>query len=258
MDKRGQTTVFIILGLVIFAAVGFMMVFKGEFIQSYLDSSMGKTSISPEVEPINEFVLDCIKSIGNDALYIIGQHGGYFESNELSTINGVAYYVYDNRELVPSLDVIEEELNKYINAELTYCIDSFSNFTSFNVKGGGVNSEVDIKNEKVVINVDYPLEITKGGVKFELNEFNIEIPLRFSLIHEVIKEIVQKEVEDPDYVCLSCNLKLSLENDFYIDSENYGEDTVIYTIVDPNSELGGFHYSSDFQYYNFLFAVKYG
>jgi len=260
MDKRGQVTLFIILGLIIFAAVGFMMLFKGEVIQSYLDSQLSKSGVSPEIEPINEFVLDCIETTTYDGLFVIGQQGGYVNVPEVSTDFGIPYYFYMNNSYFPKLNIIEKQLSFYVYEELKNCINSFSNFTGFKIEEDDIKVKTEVKENKTIVKVNYPLKIIKGGVEFEMKNFEVEVPIRLGAIYRIASKLVENQLEDPEYICLTCIFNLTEEENVFIDMADYLDNIVIFIITDPNSMMEGYYYfpETEPQHYRYLFAVKYG
>ena len=260
MDKKGQVTAFIIVGIVIFAAFGLLMLFKGEVIQSYLNSQLSKSSVSPEVEPINEYVLDCLESTVYDGLFVIGQQGGYFNVPEVSTDFGIPYYFYMNDSYFPKLDVIEKQLSLYVYEELENCINGFSNFTGFNVESGEIRVKTEAKENKTVVKVGYPLKIIRNDVEFEMKNFEVEVPIRLGAIYRVANELVENQLEDPEYICLTCIFNLTEKETVFIDMADYVGNIVIFIITDPNSMMEGYYYfpETEPQHYRFLFAMKYG
>src|SRR3989338_3113173 len=83
MNKRGQVTIFIILGIIILAAVVLVFYLTGD---TLVKQSEGKVNI--ETKPLKNYVGDCLEKTGNDALTLIGKQGG--------VINPVNYRLYEN------------------------------------------------------------------------------------------------------------------------------------------------------------------
>lgn len=258
--KRGQVTTYVILGLVILFVIGIIFFLRGNVIQSILEQDTQKIKdVPPQVQVINDFVQDCVESTSEDALYVIGQHGGYFITPQPSTVNKVYYYFINNRVNIPEKGIIENEISKYINQELSFCTN-FSNFEGFQISQGNIRSKISINENDVLISLKYPLNIKREDIDYSLEDFNINLDIRLGLIYDVSKEIVNKQVEDPEYTCLTCILNLSLENEIFIDRVDYPGNTVVYMITDPNSILKGHYYSleTEPQHYKFLFANKFG
>ena len=70
MNKRGQVTVFIILGIIILAAIVLVFYLTGN---TLVNQSEQKVNI--ETKPLKNYVGDCLEKTGNDALNLIGKQG---------------------------------------------------------------------------------------------------------------------------------------------------------------------------------------
>jgi len=94
MNKKAQVTIFIILGIVILITIGFLL---------YI--GLGKvrlektTAIPQQIRPINSFVENCIEGVGLEVLYSIGQQGGYYKPDLISTELNTAYFYYENEKI---------------------------------------------------------------------------------------------------------------------------------------------------------------
>ena len=259
MNKKSQVTMYVILGIVILIVISIIFFLRANIINSVFKQESQKIKeVPPQVQVINDFVQDCVQSVSEDALYVIGYHGGYFITPDPSTVDKIPYYFINNKSIIPTKERIEVEISKYINQELKFCTNNFSNFSEFKINQGNVNTKTSIKGNGTFIDVEYPLNIKKGEINYQLKDFSTILPIRLELIYSVSKTIIDKQVEDPNNICLSCLLDLELKNNLYIDMISYFGDTAVFTIIDKNSILGEEHYGSEVEeYYNFRFALKY-
>ena len=120
----------------------------------------------------------------------------------------------------------------------------------FEVAQDIINTEVIILENIVNIQVNYPLNIKKGDTTYQLSEFKETFDIRLGTIYKIAEEITSLQEQNPPEICLSCIIDLGIENDLNINIEDYGEDTVIFTIADQNSILLE-------DAYKFVFANKY-
>jgi hypothetical protein len=241
--KKGQTSVFIIAGLIIIAAVLLILFFRGSL-------SIGKERVNPEIEPLYNFVKSCIEESAENAVYTIGQSGGYFYLS-YSTDSGVAYYFDKGSNNMPSKQDIEKELGYYIDNMLLSCVSDFEDFSSFSINSGEIKSSAKIESGKVVFDVDYPLSIKKGESSYEISEFeDIEVPVRLNTIYEVSKEITLDQMTHEEDICITCLENWAVENDLYIKTMDY-DDAVIFYITDKKIKIKN-------KPYVFKFANKYG
>lgn len=241
MKKTGQVAIFVIVAILIVSVVVLFFVLR---------EGVGRDS--PELNNVNSFVRDCIRSSGEDVLYELGQHGGYFIPTKLSTNSGVAYYIFEDTNFLPLREKVEDEISDYVGKELFFCVNDFVDFPDFEVEQDRIIVETEMRGNKVILDVRYPLYITKGDSAYSLEEFeDIKLSVRLEVVYNVAFKIIEEQLENPESICLSCLVNLGIENDLYIDMFNYDEDTVIYIIRDKNSPI-------DNEPYEFKFAVRYG
>jgi hypothetical protein len=241
---RAQTTIFIIIALLIVAILIVFVLFR--------QSSSETVKVNPEIEPLYNFVKSCIEESAENAVYTIGQSGGYFILPDSTPINlSVPYYAYRGENRMLSKQELEEQLSLYIENLLPVCVLNFIYYPDFDVEQGDINVESGIQKDRVVFNVDYPLSIRKGESTFQIERFErTEIPVRLDTIYEVSKEITLEEIKHPKDICFSCMGEFAEREDLYISLVDYGEEDLIVTIRDENSKIRG-------QDYNFIFANKY-
>ena len=88
MNKKAQVTIFVILAILIVAVIIIFFAVRN----SIVDTS---NKIPIQIIPIYDFVTGCIEDSGYNALYTIGQQGGYFIPSTGSLEFGVPYYIFD-------------------------------------------------------------------------------------------------------------------------------------------------------------------
>jgi len=243
MKKRGQITVFIIFGLIFL--IFFLIIL---FTKSYSIEKIGVVS-SSEINPIKNYVDLCTKSSASDALYLLGVQGGYTAPPKLyfqSAYAKIAYWYYKGEDTSPTIEEMEQELSSYVNNALPECIESLNVFSDmgFEFEFGEINTETKINENNVEFNINYPITIIQGESKAEISEFYKMIPVRLGYIHNIAKEIIGKEVEDPDWIDMTYLVNQDLNFKIY----PYDENTLIYSVLDNQSII---EHSTQFM---FLFA----
>ena len=248
-NQKAQVTIFIIIAILIIAVVVLFFSFRGE---------IGKEKpVSPEIAPIQNFVEECIYDTGEDALYFIGLHGGYYLPNKFSNSLGIPYYIKDNKTLMPSKEKIELEVSKYIDEALPLCVGNFTEFENFQIRQGKIKTQTNILEEQVILNVDYPLTIIKGEEKSRIEKFeNIKIPVRLGIIYNASSFIVSEHLKNTGEICMSCLLDLQTREGLSIMTQSE-DNTIIYNIVDSESLLKEKENIFEPEKYSFRFAVEY-
>ncbi len=188
-NKRGQITIFVIIGVIIlFAAIIFVSV-KEEAAKKEIVPGVRVSSeeVPTQFSPIKPFADSCINKIGTEALIKIGEHGGYISPEEfnmranadptagnavrfssgsdlvipywfyLSSDNkctGTCAFSYGRPPLYRSEDQaksIEAQLDKYIDSNLNSCLN---NFEVFREQGFIIDSIGKIKTTTTVAEND--------------------------------------------------------------------------------------------------------
>ena len=219
ISKKGQVTTFIIIGLVIVLVVG-----TGFFIRGYLekrDLSLEEQLgivVPQQVKPIKNFIDSCIEQTTLDGVRLLGLQGGHISlppdqfitaagnqfSNSLAIFNGfnVPYWYYEKASglqvsSIPPLEQMNSELANYIDLNLEDCASGLS---VFGVEGYTVDVEnpetrVDIREDVIVVDVNYPLDIDLKGTRFEMSRFRNIVPLQLGRYYNVAKDIMEAENE---------------------------------------------------------------
>jgi len=242
-NKKAQVSVFVIVAILILSVMGVYFLVK----ENVLD--LGTLSVSSEVKPIYSFVEDCVEKTAKGAVYQISDTGGYFVLPDLSTENNIAYYMYEGGNYMPSKERVEEELSTYMNEMLFFCTKNFVYFSDFEVEQSAVESVVKIEEDSVVFDVEYDLDISKGGKTYSFKDFDVEVPVRLGVVYDVIDEIMVEQMTTPKDICVTCLEESAIENNLQIAMWDY-DDAVIFSVVDLESELNG-------EVFEFYFANKY-
>lgn len=257
MYKKSQITYFLLFSLIILIAGSFYFYINNQNLSE--ETEIEKSSkFQLDISPIKLYVENCIENTGKDALINIGRQGGYYELKKPYLIDGnfkLPYYVVENLDFSPSIDIIENEISKYISNNLPFCINNFEEFKKqgFNIEQIELQSDTNIELNSVSFDVDFPITIKKDNKISKIENFKViidKVPL--SSIHKVSKEIATLQLQESTSVCLSCLYKLAEENNLYIDIIQYQNNSLIFNIRDYNITEDNIIKSP----YNYTFAVK--
>ncbi len=240
--RKSQVSVFIIIAIVLVAIIGIYFAFRTNVL------NIGN-NIAPEVAPVYSYVDNCVKQTGQDAIYYIGQTGGYFLVPNESSENHIAYYLYNNKNLIPDKERIEKELADYMNEMLFFCTDNFIGFSDFQIKQGDIKTTAKIDNGNVVFDVDYPLSISKSNTNYNINKFETKISARLDVVYGTAFKIMDEQMKNKQDICLNCIQELADNNNLYVDMYDYKENVVVFVITDPQSKINEKDF--EFQFANF-------
>jgi len=206
LKKRGQITVFIIIGLLVLLTYFTLSYYRSEKIEEV-------ELILPELIPVQQYVMECTDNLAREAIEIIGINGGYIDfprhiqTNpdsylKHSPIDGLKnpYWWYDGKSSIPPLDFMAKQIEDYTKAGMEDCLD---NFTAFNKEYEVVELEkfnviVDIGDEDITVRTIYPIEVRDKFNKTlaELQKFPVNIPIRLKRVYKLAKTIMERENKD--------------------------------------------------------------
>ena len=248
MNKKAQVTIFVIIAILIIAAVGLFFVLK---------SSVGEKPKYPtETSQVYKFVQQCLEDSSELALYYIGMHGGYYLPSNNTLEYGVPYYFYNGEYYFPTMNKIEKETSLFIKDSLDECINNFEEFPEFQINASNITINTFVKDNSVLIKMDYPISIKKGENMARLKKFETEVPMRLELMYNLSKFILDNEYENNGELCLSCLADYQIENSLQVSMKSF-EEGVVYEIIDSSSKVNLNAKGFEPEKYKFKFAVGY-
>ena len=183
MQKRGQVTLFIIIGILVVSLVVLGYYFRAELFKSEWEQGFAESlAIPDQAEEVHESISGCVEELAIEAVDILGMQGGYINipedpipstvynpfSNSLEIFEGsgmkTVYWFYEASNAVqysqiPLKEEMEAELGVYVDENLARCASNFSLYEEYNVSAGDVYTEVEILDDEVLFTVDYPVKV---------------------------------------------------------------------------------------------------
>ncbi|MEK6969807.1 MAG: hypothetical protein AABW48_05245 [Nanoarchaeota archaeon] len=204
LSKKGQVTIFIILGILLLLALFLTVLIKQELV------TFNPEEIIPtEKGKIGKYITACIEEVGNDALFKIGVQGGYIElpaeiaSNknlhlQVSPMNKVPYWAYGQTLNIPSIDEIKIRIDNYLEENVRTCLfenEAFQEQYDL-IEKSELTADTEITQNKVLFNLHWDVEIKNkaGEVITEVINHEAESPIKLKQAYEVARTIVEKEM----------------------------------------------------------------
>ncbi len=222
MEKRGQITLFIVIGILLIIAVVLIIVYEEQITLSQI---LPDTLFPQKTGTIENFVESCADNVVRDGMALLGAQGGYIwlpatiENNPLSYVDTglkVPYWHYHTESRIPTLEIMEAHLSRYVNENLRGCLDNFAAFKDQYdiVEKGDVITETSINDDVVLFSIMYPFDvIDKDGKKVtELEKFHVESDVKLKRVFEVAEAIMQREAVDMKFEKITVDL-LALDPD---------------------------------------------
>ncbi len=208
-SKRGQISVFIIIGILILAGAAFYIMSEQKATFAGQEAPGEAIEDIPfDVGPIHSFVQACLQQKSGEALVQLGQSSGYIdpttkeyhtksfgfdstntratETESLTYAEGfylpywhymaspnTALNRYNFKSGMPTGRDVEKQINTYVEKHLSECLGSYSTFLSqgFEIKEGDMKAKTFLTPNAVVVDLKYPLTITKGDSVFEIKSY---------------------------------------------------------------------------------------
>lgn len=227
MFKKGQVTIFVILGLIVFT-LSFILFY-------FLRLSDGEVPIEEYDEmlvPLASNVRFCMEELSKEAFEEIGVRGGRLEAStvtyglspayvntglELFSGSGLIlpYWTYFDGDpscidcdlvvnippLTGSSGSIGFQVEKYIEDNILSCLNYFEDYTDFTVSEGIPKASVTFRSDDVLLFLEFPLSVLFfDDLEASVNTFSTSIDLRFRKMYEFATDLayqLQFLDEDP-------------------------------------------------------------
>ncbi len=229
-SKRGQVTIFIIVGIVILFIFAGILYFNKSVVQERLtvEGDPVLAQVPLEFASLNSYTENCLNQVGRRGLRILGEQGGYIYPNLVGEYSAsdptdadgldlepskVPYWYYNQEpnsantitfsSLQPKLYAaqdsemsIEAQLGRYVDEKLSACLDDYAPFTSqgFEVQlASGPDTEVRVAENTVNFLLDLKVDAAKGEAQHTMEQFYVKVPLRLKQYYEMADEIRKAE-----------------------------------------------------------------
>jgi len=215
MGKKGQVTIFIIVAIMLIGTIiGFFFIKE--------PNGSGQTQEIPKnFDSFYNNFLSCLEKTSNEGIYYIAKHGGYYnvpsESSIVYFTENVPYYYLGSINYVPSINIIEKELGKYISSNLEECL-FLENFEDqgFDIETGKYSVLTKINDESVNVEILNIITISNKEDSIQLKGTKLNLNYNLKNLHTTSKEIIETYSENPGLICLTCLEEISQKNNVNI------------------------------------------
>jgi len=223
-SKRGQITIFIIIAIVLVAAVVSFFIFRDSFKSSPIPAS---------IEPVYNSFLSCLENELLIGISVLESQAGYislpdFEpgseympfSSQLNFLgNPIPYWYYVSgnniqKEQIPSERDMGNDLGDFVESKIRNCIFDDYYEQGFEIIQGEPEAKVNIRDNEVEISLDMNFGVNKGEDSVVIENHNVFVKSKLGALYNSAKKIYEKE-----------------QNSLFL--ENYAVDTLrLYAPVD--------------------------
>ncbi|MFP4112067.1 MAG: hypothetical protein ACLFUO_03635 [Candidatus Woesearchaeota archaeon] len=207
MKKRGQVTLFMIIGIVLLIVLFLAVQFRKQVFDIDDEQTVDITPSGFET-----YVERCLENTAYEAVQSLGSQAGYVDvpdyilndpRSHLSLGNGVfriPYWYYQGQSRIPSFEVIQEGISKYVQNNMLECFDNFTAFRDqYNVTiKSDPFAKATIGEEDIIVSLDYDIELTSltGEEETNYEKFAAVVPVRLKKVYELAKDIMESENEN--------------------------------------------------------------
>jgi len=192
MRKRGQITLFIIVGIliVVIASVTLYMVSLTP------DDTEGVVKSALDSTAIKNFMNLCVSQVSLEGLMYISNRGGYFDIPS-QVIKDETSLWYDGHNIQPFLYEFKSSLIQYVRENIDACVNDMEYFRQQgylveNPDRDKIKMNVVFGESEVYGKVTYPGKIKKGTYVHEMKDFSFRHDVRLKELFEISTEFVNQ------------------------------------------------------------------
>ncbi len=239
-NKRGQITIFVILGVLVVVSIGLLFVL-------YDRSGLDVEPSNPE--EADRFISQCVSQAVDESVDIIIDNGGYIGEEFLGMefeYELIPYWCYTSRvntrctPLEPiTVEHFEKEIEKSIEVKIGDCFENLReelDSRGYDVDLGVLNGfSVNLVEGNIEIFIDRRVDFEKSDEPRRFDNFDVSVRSPLYKLVIASQEIVRQEVTycNSDYVLIERG-----GSNLNIDKFQTGDDRKIYTVEDLISEKG--------------------
>jgi hypothetical protein len=205
MGKRGQATIFIVLGILLVAIV--VLYFVG--VQTNVIPPLLTTSdAASELNDIDSHVEECLEDVGMEYLNVIGIQGGYITTADdtfrLYNDTTVSYLCWNQQDSeactnrLLTVSKMETQLEETLNIALQTCINVYDYSKGVTVRDDW-ELDIQVNQETVDIDLFYPIEVIKGEDSASEDEFSVTLDVPLGELYTVSQDIVNDHAVYGDF-----------------------------------------------------------
>ncbi len=252
MQKRGQVSVFVIVGIVIILAMVLIFMLIRSAQEKAKETRNPRQYLQTQLEDIKKIANKCITDETSEALKDLYDGGGHLNPVRYSDYYGkkVTFLCYKVDETVPCYNMmftkndINEELKPKLENGISSCMNSgltaFRN-QDYELETGEFSLDFVFEEEALLVTVNYPITLTRATVSEKEDTFKKEIITNFWKAAELASNILElessgQEVNIPSLSSSNVYFEISRKNvlggDLYILHSRSTDDPTFYFAVE--------------------------
>jgi len=222
MNKRGQITLFVIVAVLIIAAIVLVYVFQPQLLGIKMSPEEAQKLVTSQTQSVRDYTEICMEHSTMKLLNTMGRQGGYVlpPMNRFAIplpiagapIMSYALFYHPERGYInefPSIEEMKDELVDYltVNPEFLSCIDEYSPYEKIiDVKIvdaltiDRVNIEFGEESGSLIVPYSYPVEISKGNASALIEDYELILPINLIRIREMAARVINSISAGQNYM----------------------------------------------------------
>lgn len=196
VSKRGQATIFILLGIVLVILVSIYFLSQSEALSGFFEELTTSTRTETlEQAEMREKINECLEEYAKQGLELLQTQGGYMSlSRDSLTIDGKSLGILASKgKLYVSLSSMEEELSTSVQKNVEeHCLE---NEKKYKIDQKGLEIETEFEEGELVIEADWVLQFRNLDDPtniFSLDSFAVALETHMFELYEEAEHIVEE------------------------------------------------------------------
>lgn len=248
MLKRGQVSVFLVVGIVILLLSALFFFIFGQLTKAPLEveAEQAVESLGPK-GAVQAYVEDCMQKTIGPSVYLLALQGGIIYPDEDSTIllteHGVVNYAWLNGVNGISKEKMEQDLATYLQENVEFCLGDFETFSRQNIAVKAdylaISAQASIQDSLVNVKLHLPLQIIlASNDSSELQNFEVQTESSLGTIFKDVEALPFADLRPAELAGLP----------YLVTVFPFDQSVTIYSLSEEKAE--------DAEPLNFLFAVR--
>src|SRR3989344_444713 len=199
MLKRGQITIFLVIGIVILLLAALFFYIFGQIKEAPLEVEAKEAQKIPGVRgTLQSYDENCIQETLDPAIYLLAIQGGVIYPDEdgkiLLTDYGIVNYAWLNGVNGLSREKMEQDLAAYLENHIDLCLGTFETFEKQNILVSPdyelIEGKVTIKDTSVNAELQLPVKITlPNNDTVDVETFSAEVKSSLGKTIKAVEEL---------------------------------------------------------------------
>ena len=172
-----------------------------------------------------------------EGVIFIASRGGYYNlpNNYFDKEPPTAFYLKNRRDVSPDEIILGDELSKYINNQLFYCLEEIE-ITNFEFTFDEPESHIDFERDNILVGLDMHTSIFFEDSSVTIDDYSVTIDNDLLLKSLEAAKLISTDIELKGNLDLTSLFKIADENDFDVFTNTYDTETFIFTLIAREDE----------------------